>query len=264
MTEIQAKQDTLYVASLAKGLQVLRAFDETAPEMSLGQIDERTGLGKSAVQRLVNTLVVEGFLDKDPRTRRVRPSVKYLEMAYAYMWTNGTAQLAMPKLVDLSRRLGETINMAQVFGTDIVYVIRIPNQRSQFAASLVGRRAPALNTASGRAMLALLPPEARAQAIGSLPLKGYTPRTVLDREAIAASVEECVELGYCLTRDQLILNEVSVAAPIRDAEGRPGGAVQCAGSGFRWDEARLRDEIIPAVVDVANGITAARACDFAF
>ncbi|MCH5378123.1 MAG: helix-turn-helix domain-containing protein, partial [Planctomycetes bacterium] len=104
------KQNTLYVASVAKGLRLLRAFDETHCELSLPELAARTGLDKSAVQRLANTLHVEGMLDKDPVTRRFRPSHAWLQLAYAYCWSDALVAKAMPKLIDLSQQLGETIN----------------------------------------------------------------------------------------------------------------------------------------------------------
>ncbi|OZB09623.1 MAG: IclR family transcriptional regulator, partial [Marinobacter sp. 34-60-7] len=84
---MEKKQNTLFVGSLAKGLRLLRAFDETHTELSLGDLAQRTGLDKSAVQRLANTLHIEGMLDKDPITRRFRPSHAWLELAYAYYWS---------------------------------------------------------------------------------------------------------------------------------------------------------------------------------
>ena len=58
---MEKKQNTLYVGSLAKGLRLLRAFDESHTELSLVELAGRSGLDKSAVQRLANTLHIEGM-----------------------------------------------------------------------------------------------------------------------------------------------------------------------------------------------------------
>jgi len=60
---LEKKQNTLYVGSLAKGLRLLRAFDESHTELSLVELAARSGLDKSAVQRLANTLHIEGMVD---------------------------------------------------------------------------------------------------------------------------------------------------------------------------------------------------------
>jgi hypothetical protein len=62
------KQNTLFVSSLAKGLRILEAFDEEHQALSLGDLGRRTGLDKSATQRLANTLHLTGYLSKDEAT----------------------------------------------------------------------------------------------------------------------------------------------------------------------------------------------------
>jgi DNA-binding IclR family transcriptional regulator len=251
------RTDSLHVASLAKGLRVLRAFGDTRTEMSLGELARHTGLGKSGTQRLVHTLQQEGFLDRDPVTRRVRPALPLLELAGTYLWCDPLVALATPKLIELSRRLGASVNLAEPSGGDIVYVTRIPCQRTQFAATVIGRRVPALSTSSGRVMLASLPPAERTEPLARWPLRPFTPRTTLDRSRIAALVEEAAANGWSLSESELILNEIGIAAPILGTDGRPAGAVQVAVSALRWTRARIEAEIVPRLLDTANAITPA-------
>ncbi len=253
---MQRKQNTLFVSSLAKGLKLLRAFDEGQSELTLTELVARTGLEKSAVQRLANTLHVEGMLEKNPVTRRFRPSHGWLQLAYSYYWSDPLVPIALPKLIDLSQRLGETINLAESSGDHIIYVSRLPSQHTYFAASVVGRRVPALSTSSGRAMLSTFDPGDRAEAIATWSLQRFTPRTTLDRGAIAERIEQARQDGFSIAREQLILNEIGLAAPIRGPGGGPAkAAIQCSISASRWTEAGLRERIVPALLDTANAIS---------
>ena len=90
------KQNSLHVGTLAKGLRLLRAFDEAHVSLTLTELVERTGLEKSAVQRMAHTLHVEGMLDRDPDTRRYRPSHAWLELAYVYYWSDPLISRALP------------------------------------------------------------------------------------------------------------------------------------------------------------------------
>ena len=249
------KQNTLFVGTLAKGLRVLRAFDETHTELSLGDIAQITSLDKSAVQRLANTLHIEGMLDKDPMTRRYRPSHAWLRMAYAYYWSDSLVARAMPKLIDLSQRLGETVNLAELAGQEIIYVARLPCTRTIFAASVPGRTVPALSTSAGQVILATFPPEERAQAVRDWHLHPHTPRTTLDRAEIARQVAAAAADGHAITRDQMILNEVGIACAICGPDGRAWAAVHCSVSSYHWDDARIRAELLPWLLDTANGIS---------
>ncbi|GGE97258.1 helix-turn-helix domain-containing protein [Stappia taiwanensis] len=255
MSTADRKQDTLFVNSLAKGLRLLEAFDEEHHSLGLSELAKRTGLDKSATQRFANTLHQTGYLMKDEATRRFRPSHKFAEMAYAYLWSDPVVQLAMPKLIELSGRLGETINMAELSGSDIVYVARIPCQRTTFAATLVGRRVPALNTSGGRAILATLPETERRACIENWPLTRFTPETTQDRDRISELVEEAAHLGYSFSRNELILKEIGVAAPIIGADGRPVAAVHCSVSAYHWTREKVEQDIVPFLLDTANSIT---------
>lgn len=252
----KTKQNTLYVGSLAKGLKLLRAFDEVHTELSLSGLAERTGLDKSAVQRLANTLHLEGMLDKDATTRRYRPSHAWLEMAYAYYWSDPLVAQGLPKLIELSQQVGETVNMAELSGDHIIYVSRLPCKRSSFAATVIGRRLPALSTSSGRVILSTFSPEERAAAVKNWPLKRYTPHTSMDREEIGQAVERAVTDGFAIAFSQMLPNEIAIACPIRNTEGRAFAAVQVSVSSLSWGAERIRAEILPALQDIAHAITA--------
>ncbi|MFX0546624.1 IclR family transcriptional regulator [Roseovarius sp. S1116L3] len=251
----KTKQNTLFVSSLAKGLRLLHAFDETHTELSLAGLADLTGLDKSAVQRLANTLHLEGMLDKDPVTRRYRPSHAWLRLAYAYYWSDPLIARAMPKLIDLSQRLGETVNLAELSGTHIIYAARLPCTRTIFAASVPGRRVPVLSTSAGRAILATFPPDEAKAAIYNWPLEAHTPQTTMNRSIIADQIAVAREAGHVITHGQMILNEMGIACAIRGPDGRAWAAVHCSVSAHHWNDDRIRHEILPWLQDTANAIS---------
>lgn len=252
---MKSKQDTLYVGSLAKGLRLLHAFDEAHSEMSLSELAQRTGLDKSGTQRLANTLHIEGMLDKDPVTRRFRPSHAWLQMAYAYYWSDPLIGQAMPKLISLSQDLCETVNLAEISGKHIIYVSRLPCKRTYFAATIIGRSLPALSTSAGRAMIATLPDDEKRRAVETWPIIPFTPNTTLDRARIAASIDEATTDGFAICTGQMILNEIGVASPIIGHDGRARAAVQCSVSAHTWTRDRIVSEILPKLQDTANAIS---------
>ena len=251
-----SRRHPLHVATLAKGLKLLRAFDETHFSLSLSELVARTGLEKSSVQRLAHTLHAEGMLEKDPVSRRFRPSHAWLQLAYAYYWSDPLIARALPKLVDLSQTIGETVNLAQMSGDHIIYSLRLPSQRTHFAASIVGRRLPALGTAAGRVMLSTWPDEDREAALRDWTLRSYTAHTVTDRAEIARSIEQGARDGFVITANQMIQNEISLAAPIKGLHGRSLAAAQVSVSAHSYDLDRVHSEILPALLDIANGILA--------
>lgn len=251
---LSEKQNTLYVGSLAKGLKILRAFDETATEMSLSEIAARTGLDKSATQRLTNTLHVEGMLDKDMKTKRFRPSHAWLRMAYAYFWSDPLVQLAMPRLIELSQHLGATANLAEISGDHILYVSRIPGKSSHFSSTIIGRRLPALCTAAGRAILSTWSASECAEAIATWSVNQMTAKTTLDRAEIGRAIETASRQGYAETQNQAILGQTGISAPITGPDGVAFAAVQCSFPSRLWPATRIQEEALPFILDAAHAI----------
>lgn len=254
LEKYKEKQDTLFVGSLEKGMRVMAAFSAHRTELGLTELAEIVGLDKSSAQRLTNTLHKIGYLDKDAETRRFRPSLKFLELAAVYLWSDPFVQLAMPKLIELSRSIGERFNAARPMGTDIIYVVRIPTQLTSFSAMLVGKRVQALSTSSGRVMLAHFDEAHRTQALETWPIEQITPKTITDRATIAREVEEAAAQGYSIAVSQQIINEIGIAAPVFDKTGAVAGTIQCSVSNLKWTVEQVRKDIAPHLMEVANSI----------
>lgn len=248
------REEALFVASVEKAVRILDAFGQARPEMGLQELVAATGLDKSAVQRYAYTLNRLGLIDKDPVTRQYRPALKFLELANAYLWSDTLIRNAMPKLIVLRQKVGETINMSRIDGNEIVYVVRLPSMRTNYAAMIAGRRVPALNTSSGRSIVATFPAEERARAVAEWPLRQFTPQTLMDRARIGELVEIAAETGYSVSQNELILSEVGVAAPITGPDGRAIAAVHCSISGLSWSSAEIESRIVPPLLDTANAI----------
>lgn len=248
------RQNTLYVASLEKGFRLLEAFNEERCEMSLTELSRTTGLDKSATQRFANTLVTLGYLEKDPATRRFRPAVKILERAHAYLWSNPLVQLATPRLLELSRTLQCNVNLAIPDGTDIIYIFRAPWHRSRFAATVGGRRLPALNTSSGRAILSALPAPARQEAAQTWPLHQYTSKTTTNRAQILKMIETAAEDGYSISREEVLTSETATAAPLLTSTGTPLAAVQISFSSPGDQRATPSREALSALIETAASL----------
>ncbi|MDI7048064.1 helix-turn-helix domain-containing protein, partial [Escherichia coli] len=143
---------SLFVGSTAKAFQVLHAFDGPNRHMTLVDIARASGLDRSATQRLVHTLEALGYLYRVPDTRNYGLTTKVLQFSYNYVRANELIDKASPYLLDISRRLGETTNLLELDGHEIVFVARFPGQHLVNIDIVVGARLPAMFTAAGIAI----------------------------------------------------------------------------------------------------------------
>ena len=174
----------LFVQSFATGLSVLDAFNAERREMSLPEIASAAGISKSAAQRFAHTLETLGMLTKDPASKRYSLSSRTLDLGYRYLQSHALLERASPYLLELNRRSGETVNLGEPAGLEMIYIGRFPSPLRSIVHMPIGRRLPMYTASAGRAYLSGLPEhEARAILEASDRVK-FTPRTVTEIEPL--------------------------------------------------------------------------------
>src|SRR5690348_16775961 len=142
-------------SNLARGVELLATLetDEAQRRGGLGVLDVARIVGreKSQVSRGLRTLAHLGLVDRDPETLDYRLGWRLFALAARA----GDAQLlglAPPVVGALVARLGETVHLSVLQGTDVMTVLSEPSPRAIRATGWIGRRVPAHCTSSGRAL----------------------------------------------------------------------------------------------------------------
>ena len=144
------------VGALAKGLRVLRLFDEQHPVWTVSDLAGETGFPLPTVYRLVMTLVGEGYLDQLP-SGEYRPGVRTLTLGTSALRSLDLVGIATPLLQRLGADTGETVNLAVLVDDQILYLVRLRNTDLVTANIQVGSTLPAVRTSIGKLLLADLP-----------------------------------------------------------------------------------------------------------
>jgi len=250
-----APRDVLFVASLAKGFDVLETFADAPGPLLLGEIAERLGQNRSSVQRSVHTLLQIGYLEQEEGSRRLRPSSRCLEMAHMFMRCDTLVDRAWPFLVDCNGRCKETVNLSQLIQSDIILVSRLPSRRPVSVKMSLGARAPAFCTAPGRAMLAFRPEDEVAAILDREVLPRFTPFTETDPAIIRDRLDAVRQLGFAIQSEELTRGDISIAAPILSADGLAIAAVNVSVPTSRWTAERLTQEIASLIQETAQAIS---------
>ena len=176
MTQFPSAEDSpLFVAALARGVSVLRAFSEGRPAMTLPELAEATGLSKSSVQRFTHTLWTLGYLRKDPASKKFSLGPWSLELGMKYVQTSPLVLGGNPFLHSLNRNCQETCSLAEPDGLDMVYVARFATHKEMFVNMPVGMRLPLYCTAAGRAVLSRLDPDVAHWLLGAATVDPIPP-----------------------------------------------------------------------------------------
>jgi DNA-binding IclR family transcriptional regulator len=257
-----AARSSLFVGSTQKTFQVLHAFDGPARYMTLGDIAKAAGLDRSATQRLVHTLEALGYLFRVPETRTYGLTTKVLQFSYNYIRANDLVEKAAPYLLDIFRRVGETTNLQELDGHEIVYIARFPGQHLVNIGIVVGARLPAMFTASGIAMLSRLSETRVREILASTPLEPMTPYTVLDEKKLLERIHTAARRGYAIVESETVMGDISVAAPITDHDGQAVAAINISVPTSRWTRERVEAELASHVQVAATSISKSRLSTF--
>ena len=122
--------------------------------MTLAEVASATGLARPTARRILLTLVELGYVRSGERGFALTPRV--LELGVAYVGSMGLWEVARPHLEALSARTHESCSIAQLDGSDIVYVARASVPKIVSLAVQIGTRFPALPTSLGKVQLAAL------------------------------------------------------------------------------------------------------------
>jgi PcaR/PcaU/PobR family beta-ketoadipate pathway transcriptional regulator len=251
----ESRRSSLFVGSLEKGLMILRAFDRERREMGLFEIVEASGLDKSSAQRFTFTLHALGYLRKDPSTKKYSLSPKVLELGFSYLYANSMLESAMPLLYEANRHCGESLNITELLGTEVVYIARVPGHHVISVDIFLGMRVPAYACAPGRAILAFLTEATTRSVLDRTEFRKLTPKTIHSKPALLAELQQVRRQGYALASEQCYVGELSAAAPILDARGTPVAALNVSVPTSRWAEAEVVEKLVPLVVETAAAIS---------
>ena len=250
-----ARESSLFVGSLAKAFQVLESFRDTHREMSMAEIARSAGLDRSATQRIIYTLEHLRYIRRLPDSNRYALAPEVLRLSYNYLRSRRIIDRASPYLVEMTHALGETSNLQELDGHEIVFIARFPGRYIFNSDFTVGSRLPAVYSASGRAMLARLDVAQREQIIAATPIGKITAQTETDPEVLLRQIEQAVKDGFAIVQNQTVIGDISVGAPITGHDGLPIGAINISVPSTRWTAAKVEAQLLPHVLLASTSIS---------
>lgn len=165
---------------------ILMALRGEPDGLSLAQIAQRVGLARSTVHRLVAALEQERFVVAASSSRGFRLGPALASLAVAAV--RDIVLLIHPFLVELSRELDETVDLAVLEHDHVLFVDQVAASRRLRAVSAVGAVFQAHCTANGKALLAART-NAEVERLLTAKLDRMTPNTIVSRSALLDELE---------------------------------------------------------------------------
>jgi IclR family pca regulon transcriptional regulator len=247
--------DPNFMASLARGLAVIRAFAQQPNNQTIAQLSHKTGIPRAAVRRCLYTLGQLGYVAANERHFSLAP--KILALGHAYLSSTPLVASALPFLDQVNAKVHESCSVAVLDEEEIVYVARSSNTTRIMAIDLKpGSRLPAYCSSMGRVLLANLPPAVLDDYIAKVKLRPYTERTVTSKEKLLEILTQVREKGYAIIEQELEMGLRSIAVPIRDGHERVVAAMNVGAHAVHMSTRELETRALPALRAAAQELGA--------
>jgi IclR family pca regulon transcriptional regulator len=238
--------------TFVKGMSVLKAFDTGSTHLTLPQIARYTELDRATARRLVLTLVRLGYVKQEERVFSLTPRI--LVLASGFLQARHFGKTIEPVLRSFSNQISESISMAMIDGNQAVYVAHAgADARSVSIGFTVGSRAPLLQTAIGRALVAASPLEQAKELIANAPIERYTELTEMDRGKIAQEIAASANMGFAFADGEFEAGVAAVATPVRSESGEVA-SLGISGSSARFRDEAFKQRVIDTLRDCAKAI----------
>jgi IclR family pca regulon transcriptional regulator len=243
------------IEALAKGLDVLRLFDETVTSLRLREISERTGIPMPTAFRVVATLEEGGFLDR-LADGSIQPGVAVLTLGSAALRGSSLVQLSEQPLRHLAEETGETVNLGTLLGDQVLYLVRLRNSDLVTANVQVGSTLPAPYTSMGKLLLAYLTPDELRAALGDHVFREHAgPNAARSIAELEPRLAEIRAQGYAIQDEEVAAGLRSVSVPVFGRDARPVAAINIAVATTRHDVASLRGPLLERLQRAADDIS---------
>jgi IclR family pca regulon transcriptional regulator len=243
-----------FVEALARGLDVLGCFDAGHRTMSLTEVATTAGLARPTARRLLLTLQELGYVRSTDGGYELTPKV--LGLGMSYVGALGLWDIARPHLVALVRRTGESSSMAQLDGSDIVYVARVSVPKIVALRVEIGTRFPATQTSQGKVLLAALSRDELAEAVAEPSRAGLPAYIGRSHDQLLEELAQVRARGWALADEELAPGVRSVAVPVRDGTGAVRAAMNVTVHAAETTIERLLDEHLPRLIRTAGDVSA--------
>jgi DNA-binding IclR family transcriptional regulator len=250
--------DRKFVTSLARGLEILRAFRAGEHALTNQQLAERTRLPKPTVTRLTYTLCALGYLIYSEHKGAYQLGPGILGLGYSVLSSMEMRERALPIMDDLARTAGIapaiTVALAERHGLKAVYVAVRRAPQTVSLTLEVGARLPLGASAIGRAILASMPAAERETVLSELGRR-YPEHDRETRDMVVRAQEELAAHGYVTSFGDWKPEINGIAAPILSPDGERIFAMNVGGPSFLVSPEMLVEQVGPKLALAARDLS---------
>lgn len=207
------------VPAVTVAVRILEVLATRSNACALDELARIVGRPRSSVHRVLNTLIVEGMVEKGADGKGYCIGIGVIKLASAY----GNRIEAISKFEavahPLVKEINETSQLAILDGFEAIFVAKVDSNRQVRLVTQIGKRVPAHASAVGKALLAFSNIDTKSEP-SKIELKQVTTNTITDWNALTDQLDLIRQSGVALAVEESAENLTCVASPVFDISGR--------------------------------------------
>lgn len=222
-------QGSKTVRAVDRAIDILQCFLPGKPWMSVLEIQQRVPLSRPTLYRLLQTLVAKGLVRAQGEPQRFALDFGVGRLAHSWIAGIDAIALARPILERLRSATGETTALFVRRGDLRQCVAELASPHVLAISRGIGETDHLWRGASGKAILAFMDDNEVAAVVRTLPKRA-------DKAALLADLSRARKDGFFISRGEVFLGAIAIAAPYFDHTDRVAGSVGVFGPQARLDE----------------------------
>jgi IclR family KDG regulon transcriptional repressor len=227
------------VGVIRKVLSIFELLDSVPSGLQLSQIAEATSINKSTAHRFLSHLEFEGYLFRDGFSNYMI-GTKLSRLGTGASFQSTLSKLARPVMENLRKISGETVNLAVLDGTDVLYIDVLETVHTFRLVTQIGSHLPFYSTSLGKAMVAAIEDSMRLEELLSkVEFEPTTTRSINNLAKLKKQLAVIRRQGYALDDEEAVAGVRCIGAAILEANGEVVGAISISGPVVRFTSDRV-------------------------
>ena len=248
-------EDSAKSSMAKKVLLILNTIAQSEFPLTLEAISTSNGLPKPTTFRLLNILISQGFIERDPNGRRYQPSGKMRLIGINVLSVDSIRSQRVTVMRRLVEEIGETCNFNILDGNKVLYLDRIETSAPIRLHVDVGMRVPLHCTASGKLLLSVMTESQVKRSLGNEPFERHTNRTITHYSSLFPELEAIRHNGYALDDSAFLEGFIGIAVPVTNSKNKTFATITAHGPAPRMQEHSIEFYLEPlkkAAIDIKS------------
>lgn len=247
--------DRRFITALARGFDILRAFEPGGGALGNQELSRATGIPKATVTRLTHTLAELGYLRHLKSEGKYELTEAILALGYSVLSNLLVRQVAHDPMMELALQHDVSVGLASRDRLSMIFVDVCKNRMLSTLHLEVGSRVPMPTTAEGRAFLAGVPADDRAFYFNRFQERLGEDEWAALRPRVEDAIGQVEKRGFCYVEDEWHRGMRAVGTPLVARDRNTVMSMMCGAPAFRVDREKLEAELGPRLVHLCEGLT---------